>query len=670
MMIQWRPLTVIRAAAMAAAVSVALVACRPAQPAEAPATGAPPATAAATSLPPTQTAIAFDDPDPGTFIKLTGGEPITFDPALAYDASSGEIIQNVYEPLITFDQLDPEAFVPVLAETVPSVDNGLISADGLRYTFPIRSGVTFHDGGTLAAEDVAYSLRRVLLQSDPTGPAWLLIQPVLGYDSGDVTEAIAGGAYAGDVDGLRENATAEELQAACERVMAAVAVDGDAVTVTLPRPWAPFLATIALFPILDREWSAGQGTWDGRCETWLDHYAPGPGASPLTPVANGTGPYRLDRWTPGEEVTLSAFDGYWRTAADPLWDGGPSGRASIPAAIFRSVPEWGTRLAALQSGDADYVDVPFENRSQVEPLVGEWCDYTTGDCVPDADNPGGPLRGWDALPTVQRADIFMNFNVAPGSPYLGSGALDGNGIPPDFFSDVEARRAMAACFDYDTYIDDVQLGQGIRNNGPIIQGMLGYNPDGPMAEFDLEACEAHLAAAWGGVLPETGFRLPFVHTPAIPGGTEAAAILAAGLAAVNPAYELEVIELPPPAFFEALDAGQLPIFRSGWLEDIHDPHNWVAPYTIGSYGATQAMPDELQARFAELVAAGVATADPAAREAVYFELQQLFYDEMPAVILSQRPAFRVEPRWLEGFRYRIGMFADSPLLYTLSVTDQ
>ncbi|MCZ7667920.1 MAG: hypothetical protein M5U34_12360 [Chloroflexi bacterium] len=79
----------------------------------------------------------------------------------------------------------------------------------------------------------------------------------------------------------------------------------------------------------------------------------------------------------------------------------------------------------------------------------------------------------------------MTFEVPPDSPYIGSGKLDGNGIPPNFFSDIHARKAMHYCFDYDTFIQEAQLGNGIRTNGPIIRDMLGYNEDGPYYEFDL-----------------------------------------------------------------------------------------------------------------------------------------------------------------------------------------
>ncbi len=91
------------------------------------------------------------------------GEPDSLDPALDYETSGGNVIQNVMEPLIIYDHVSPTDFVPALAVEVPSLENGGISEDGRTYTFQIREGVTFHAGGTLEPHDVAYSFQRGLL---------------------------------------------------------------------------------------------------------------------------------------------------------------------------------------------------------------------------------------------------------------------------------------------------------------------------------------------------------------------------------------------------------------------------------------------------------------------------------------------------------------------------
>lgn len=620
--------------------------------------------------------LIYSDPDPSIFIKLSGGNIETLDPALAYDTASGDALQNIYEGLIGFHRTDPEQFIPVLAETVPSADNGLISDDGLTYTFTIRRDITFHNGASLEPHDVAYSIHRQLLQSDPTGPAWLFLEPILGVS--DIAELVAGGAYVGDPEGLLANGTAEELAAACEQVMAAVTYvdsslagqgssdDPGTVTFTLNRPWGPFLATLPWLSVIDREWAIENGAWDGSCDSWAEFYAPGLDGSELNAIANGTGPYRLERWTSGEELVLEAFPDYWRTEETPLWEGGPYGPARIPTVILRFMPDWAPRFTSLVAGDADFVSVPFENETQVDPLVGELCDYRTGQCQPHPDHPEGFLRKWDSMPSVGRQDIFMNQSVATESPYLGSGRLDGNGIPPDFFADENARKAMATCFDYDTFNADVLGGEGIRNNGPVITGMLGYNPDGASYMYDPEACAAHLAAAWGGAVAENGFRLQYVYPTPVPGGTQAGAVLQAGLAAIDDRYQVELVGLPGSMFFRGVVAGQFPLFYSGWIEDVHDPHNWAAPYTVGSYGTMQGLPADLLEQFGALVSAGALATDPGEREAAYFELQQLFHETVPTIILFQRPSFRFEPRYVNGFAFRMGMDVNSPPYYILS----
>lgn len=611
--------------------------------------------------------------DPTTWREVSFGEPDTLDPALDYETSGGNVIQNVMEPLIIYDHISPTDFVPALAVEVPTQENGGISEDGLTYTFQIREGVTFHAGGTLEPHDVAYTFQRGLLQSDPNGPQWLLLEPILGYTSGDVTEEIGDGAFAGAPEDLRASASPEELLATCEKVKAAIVADDAAGTVTfnLAVPWGPFLATISQTwgMILDQEWAMEQGAWDGDCGTWQDWYAPGAENSELTSIINGTGPYMLDHWTPGEELVLTAYEGYWRTEETPKWEGGPYGPAAIKTVIYSVVDEWGTRFSMMQAGDAEWSVVNPEHEIQIDPLVGEICDAQTGACEPNPDNPEGIFRKYVNRPGVNRTDVFPTFVISEDSPYIGSGQLDGNGIPRDFFNDVNVRKALATCFNYETYNQEVLLGQGVRNNGPIIAGMLGYNPDGPMYEYDPEACAAYLAEAWDGALPETGFRFQIAFNTGNTTRQTIGEILQAELGAINPLYQVETLGLPWPTLLAAQRASQVPVAVNGWQEDIHDPHNWVQPYLVGTYGARQNIPAELMDQYQELVNAGVLASDPAEREQIYFDLQQLFYETVPQVILLQRDAPWYTQKWVNGYYYRVGMFGRDYYAYSLTAAE-
>jgi len=614
----------------------------------------------------------FVAPDPETYTYVTFGDIDTMDPNLCYDTASAALILNVMEGLLFFNREKMTEYVPVLATEIPTVENGGISEDGLTYTFNIRQGVTFHNGNDMTPSDWEYTFERGLIQSDVNGPQWLLIEPLLGYASGDVTEEIGDGAYAGDPDGLRANASPEELMAACEKVKAAVEADDENWTLTfnLAQPWGPWLATLAQSwgAVMDKEWAIENGAWDGSCETWQDYYSPGPANDELNAIINGTGPYKLEYWTPDEEWVLTANENYWREDGDEMWPGGPSGAPSIKRVVRQLVNEWGTRFAILQAGDAENVAVPAANRPQADEFVGEICDYETNECTP-TENPNAQLRKWPSLPDVSRTNVFMNFDLSQEegtNPYIGSGQLDGNGIPPDFFNDIHVRKAFNYCFDYDAYIADAQNGEGIRNNGPIIYGMLGYNNDGPMYDFDLDMCAEEMAQAWDGAVAETGFRVQMSYNTGNVARQTACAILQSSFASINSAYQIECLGLPWPTMLRAFRAGQLPLVASGWIEDIHDPHNWVQPFTIGTYGGRTNLPEELTAQFEELVTSGVLAADPADREQIYFELQQVFYDEAIQITLSQAAGTRYEQRWVQDWYYNPILFAGYFYAYSLA----
>jgi peptide/nickel transport system substrate-binding protein len=614
-----------------------------------------------TAVPPE---VVVEDPassDPSTYYLETFGDPETLDPALNYESAGAGIIQQTYEGLVTYNRENAAEYVPQLAAEMPEV-----SEDGLTYTFTIREGITFHEGGELTAEDVAYSYQRGLLQGGYSSPQLLFTEPFLGVGIYDITEVVFADALdsAGDPEALRA-ADPAALLAACELVQSAIVADGNTVTFTLAQPWSPLVSTMAggWGSIMDKEWVIENGGWDGECATWQDFYGIASENDPFTAITNGTGPYILERWTPGEEIVLVGNENYWRNEeTGPAWEGGPVGPPAISTVVIKSVTEWGTRFASLQAGDADVVTVPPENRTQVDPLVGEQCDFnfdTLGfDCAA-TDNPTGPLRLFRGSPDVTRSDMMFtwNINVDGGNPLVGSGALDGNGVPPDFFTDINVRRGFAYCFDWDILINEVYQGEAVQNVGPIIPGMVGYNEDGPRYSFDLDACKEELATAWGGVLPETGFRVQVAYNTGNTTRQVIGEILQANLDAAsldNPTpgnYVVEVIGLPWANFLRNQREGRLPIFVSGWHEDIHDPHNWVQPFLVGVYAQRMGLPEELTAQFAELIDSAVVLTDPAERQPIYEEITQLDYDNVVGIRLVLPGIRRYEQRWVKGWYY-------------------
>jgi peptide/nickel transport system substrate-binding protein len=307
---------------------------------------------------PAAPAPEFKSADPTTFVAATFGEPELIDPALTYETAGGQIIQQTYDTLIFYDRENPVEFVPMLATEVPSVENGGISADGLTYTFKIRPGVKFHDGTDMTPSDVAFSFQRGILQGGTASPQFLLTEPILGAGIFDVAELVdPTGALDDDPAGLAA-ADPAALEAACKKVTDAVVADDAAgtVTVTLANPWGPFLATIANSwgSVMSKAWVASKGGWDGDPATWQNFY--GKTSDQLIELGlgnteNGTGPFILDHWTPGEEIVLVANENYW--AQEPLWADGPTGAPALKKIIIKSIDEFSTRFAMLQAGDAD-----------------------------------------------------------------------------------------------------------------------------------------------------------------------------------------------------------------------------------------------------------------------------------------------------------------------------
>ena len=716
--------------------------------------GTPATTAPATQAPVvTEAPTGFKSADTTTFVIAESEVGIdTLDPALAYDTASAEILQNVYDSLVFYDGEATDKFVPQLASEMPTV-----SADGMVYTFKIRSGVKFHLGGDLTPSDVAYSFQRGLLQGGYSSPQWLLAEPFFGVGNDDISivignlisakvdakadelvagatdfavyftdlvtfynttsglavdaaavladeanaETIAavtpetfkdtamellGGAEGGDPYHTSDDRDAMSavdaavLKEAGEMVLNAIVADDAAgtVTMTLAQPWGPFLATIAQSwgSIMDKEWVIENSGWDGTAETWQNFYGMASADDPFSTIANGTGPFTLEKFANGEEIILARNDAYWKEPA------------KLERVILKQVPEWGTRFSMMQAGDADLATVPSANRSQMDELVGafqvynpetnaydpiqEVCAYDAAAlgsakftaCAAGETGNGGAFLARLGRPGISMDVLLFNWNIATSeespNPYIGSGKLDGNGIPADFFSDVHIRKAFSYSFDFDTLISDVFTGEATQSFQLTLPGMPGFFLDTPHYNFDLEKAAAEFKLAdldkdgiAAGDDPEgdvwtVGFRVQMSFNQGNNTRQTMAEILAGSLSEVNELFVVETLGLPWPAYLRAQRAKQIPIMTGGWLEDIHDPHNWYGPYTIGTYGGRQSLPADVKDQFKEILNRGVAELDPAKRAEIYKEANQLYYDLAVGLPLITTTSHGFQQRWVEG----------------------
>ncbi|WP_223421491.1 ABC transporter substrate-binding protein [Tateyamaria pelophila] len=193
-------------------------------------------------------------------------EPPHLDPtSAAAGAIDSVLYSNVFEGLTRFT--GDGAIVPGLASSWE------ISDDGLTYTFTLRSGVTFHDGTTMDAEDVKFSLDRILAE-----------------DSANAQKA---------------------LYSAISNVEV---VDPQTVRLTLSEPNGNMLFNLA----------------------WGDAVIVAPESIESikqTPI--GTGPFKFDLWNQGDRIEMSRYDKYWGDA--PALDKATFKFISDPTAAFAAV---------------------------------------------------------------------------------------------------------------------------------------------------------------------------------------------------------------------------------------------------------------------------------------------------------------------------------------------
>lgn len=374
---------------------------------------------------------------PSTFTKVTFGEPDSLDPAINAENAGGEILQNVYETLVWYEPGSENVTVlePRLAASVPTEENDGISPDGRNYTFTVRTGVRFHSGAFMTADDVVYSIQRVLALHDPNGPSWILEQVLTNFVARYVNGCGPGrdapcslanytneafpppAAIPANIRKVLEGVApeAEWAQHALNRTVAwAISnstvekVGEDRVTFHLTRPYRAFLQSLAstVGSVVEKACAFSRDGWEVR-NPFLDR--PARAGDPVGDC--GTGPYKLSAWVPNVVVVLSRFDGHWR------------GAAPIREVHIEKVNGIFAREFMLLAGDADTATITRDRQLDLATVDGT-PRYTTLR-IP------APRPTFDV--TVFGYNQAINASASPTSL----------SVPTDFFADIRVRRAFS-----------------------------------------------------------------------------------------------------------------------------------------------------------------------------------------------------------------------------------
>src|SRR5881392_231752 len=175
-----------------------------------------------------------------------------------------------------------------------------VSADQRVYEFKLREGLRFHNGDPFTAEDVRFSFHR-----------------------------------------------AKGSKLLHERVREVTVLGPSRVRFHLHEPWPDFMAFY-------RTIVSGAG--------WIvpKKYVEQVGPEGFKKHPVGLGPYRFVSHTPGIELVMEAFEGYWRKVPQ------------VKRLVFKSVPEATTRMAMLKRGEVDVaylLDAPQAQEVKRDPAL-------------------------------------------------------------------------------------------------------------------------------------------------------------------------------------------------------------------------------------------------------------------------------------------------------------
>ena len=562
-----------------------------------------------------------DVKNPNTITYATLGNQSTLDPHYAYDTDSVQVIFNVLEGLIQYDGSKIKEFKPMLSTKVPSKENGLISEDGTDYTFIVREGVKFTNGNKLTPEDVKYSIMRGMVYDRTGGPMWMLYEPLFGLKTLDeLSERVVG------VEDAKK-LTAEQSKKVYNAIDEKIEINGNKVTFHLDSPYPPFLNVLAHGNygglILDKEWSIKQGCWPDDPTQIAKYHDRAKEDDPLFDKLMGTGPFMLESWQNGEEVVFRRNDDYWREPAN------------FETAIIKNVDEWSTRKMMFLNGDADLAYVPKQYRAQVA----------------NSDK----VRVIEDLANLANTVMTFNWDInTKGNAYVGSGKLDGEGIPSNFFDNLHVRKAFSYAFNYDAFIQEVRMGEAIRLRGPIVKPLIGYDKDSKVYKHNVEKAKEHFKKAFDGKVWENGFKMTLVYNTGNPARKVACDIMKAYVEQINPKFDLDVRSLQWSSYLEKSNRNYLPLAVNSWIADYPDPHNFVSPY-LSSNSYYGDMRGEAYNEWAEeqglndLIDKGINTLDDEKREKIYKKIQKIAVDKAVDVWLDQSIGVHVERSYLEGY---------------------
>jgi peptide/nickel transport system substrate-binding protein len=440
--------------------------------------------------------------------NVPAGEPPTLDPAQSAIEAVSTVVSNMCEGLFT---LGPGY------RQEPALATGVDRPDPLTYVIHLRKGARFWNGKPVTPDDVLFSVKRIL---DPKlGSSWI--------------------SWAANLRSID-------------------ATGADEITIKMRKPDAivpNFFAMPAFFVV---EKAAAQAA--GK--------AAGKGFGTAKGGLMCTGPYKLDRWTQGQNITLTRNDTWWKAAADP---------AALPKVKnlrFSFITDPSAQTAALAKGDVDgEFAVPIAARKQLT-------------------DKGRLLYGPSMAPT------FLS-------------VLNKHGA----LADPSVRQALAALIDYKGIIGSVYRGTAQPLRALVPPEAWGYAKDVYQQEYaklpeprqDLDKAKSLLAKT-----PRAKEKIVLGYTTAIDEEAKTATAIADTASRLGMKVELKALTAEQfGAVFSSPSAraGIDLLLSSGYL-DFPEPLAYYQFFTTGNFYNFGGYSNK---EYDAAISTAITTADPAAR---------------------------------------------------------
>jgi ABC-type transport system substrate-binding protein len=439
---------------------------------------------------------------------------------------------------VLYDRLvtfdDELNFKPQLAESWE------ISADQKQMIFKLRQGVKFHDGTPFNAEAVKFNIERMMdvKRNSTNRPLW---SPIAGAE----------------------------------------VIDTYTVAINTKEPFALLLNTLA----------HGSGAMVSPTAIWKN----GDESMTLKPV--GAGPFMLDSFKPGQEVTVKAFPDYW------------AGKPKLEKIVFKYIPEAPTRISALKTGSVDVIDAI----------------------------PSHMVSGLKKSPNLQVLS-------KPGLRPMGLAIL----TTREPYTDIRVRKALNYAVPVKTIADRIFFGYAKASDSPLAFNTVGHKAIGGY-EFDPEKAKALLAEAGfkgtnsEGIVERSGkpFKLTLLTSEGqFPGDIQVAEISAKAFQEIG--IDVRITKIEKGSYWDALRLKQSDI---KWDLAVFgfNPSNGGGVYHLDSMFHSN--PDDASrprawniVRFRDakadaLIEEAKTTVDPKKRATILGQAQEIIWDEAPYVWL-------------------------------------